>query len=729
MKKILILMLAICLVLPIISAAEIDNWKSFDEDVGNYGKITIFNYNFIGKIFDIKLIELELQENTAICSTNCYAEKEITLYEEGPLIDDIRFIEFKLGEEFESSIKDYNFYIQEGEKDVDDYGWVVTGKYYNGSSKQEYKKTGSHKEPNWILYNEGEIKQAGTYKIRLEGSKNFRQTVDWQIKSQGKWIDDWAIWGSATIGNSDEVIDAYVYAIDTNWWGQIFTMPINGNISKIRLNLTMEGAPIADFIISIRGVNASNAPATSGDFIKVSTASNTLTEGVNDFTFSPANYTFLENTNYTIVMRGPSIGGADRVHVGYNSSSSYVHGMYYSPSSGGAGWTLSLPEAPTEKCNGPGSLVFTAYFEGNLVTLNAPVDNYNSSLSEVVFNCSASITGASLVNISLWTNSTGIWHRNQTNSTISPITNTTLFNVTFADGTYIWGCEGGDDDGDVGFSTTNRTFSVDTTDPIILINSGNGTVNHGSYNVNHTINYTITDTTLQSCWITYNSINTTLSCSTGVPNTVSITLATDEFNATITANDSLGNQNSTFFSWTYKIFENSQTYNNETTEGNLETFSANLTLGSGLTISETNFYYGNTTNLGENFKLGGFDIIRKKDFVVPNVVDNQNITFNWSITLSDDSVINLTNFNQSVSNISIDDCSIYSTKLYNFTILDEEEQTLVTANNSIDFLINVYSLDRSTQILNYSKNVNLSTLQIQLLLIKLLHKILLYLIY
>ena len=47
------------------------------------------------------------------------------------------------------------------------------------------------------------------------------------------------------------------------------------------------------------------------------------------------------------------------------------------------------------------------------VSLNTPIDNDVVSSSSVNYNCSATTSGV-LSNISLWTNSTGIWHRNQT---------------------------------------------------------------------------------------------------------------------------------------------------------------------------------------------------------------------------------------------------------------------------------------------------------------------------
>ena len=48
------------------------------------------------------------------------------------------------------------------------------------------------------------------------------------------------------------------------------------------------------------------------------------------------------------------------------------------------------------------------------VTLNSPPNYLNNSFNTVNFNCSASDDVTYLSNISLWTNSTGTWHRNET---------------------------------------------------------------------------------------------------------------------------------------------------------------------------------------------------------------------------------------------------------------------------------------------------------------------------
>ncbi len=144
----------------LISSASYDNIKSFDSKVGDYGKITIRDWFGLRK-----LVELTLTENSDICNVDCSAEKEIILHQSAPLIDDVRFL-----------IKQRNGDWEEGE--IENYYFQIVN------------------DKSTISYEPGTIMPAGTYTLRLIGKKDILETVDWQITSQGKLIDDWAQWTS-----------------------------------------------------------------------------------------------------------------------------------------------------------------------------------------------------------------------------------------------------------------------------------------------------------------------------------------------------------------------------------------------------------------------------------------------------------------------------------------------------------------------------------------------------
>jgi hypothetical protein len=108
-----------------------------------------------------------------------------------------------------------------------------------------------------------------------------------------------------------------------------------------------------------------------------------------------------------------------------------------------------------------------------IITLNAPANNANSSNALVTFNCTAS-DNIQLKNVSLFSNFTGSWIENETNS--SPINNSaTIFTKYPADGRYIWNCQACDIAGGCVFGASNYTLNQNQSDiqgPATLSDAG-----------------------------------------------------------------------------------------------------------------------------------------------------------------------------------------------------------------------------------------------------------------
>ena len=178
-----LVLLILCLtsIQPIL-ALTFDNIKYFDKGIGKYGKVRIENMFGLGSTLE----ELELKTNTPKCSSGCQAKIDIELYTSGALVDDVRFLTRYGRDWVEEPINSYRFEVVDGEKEVDVYGWVGSGRLdKNGTEIKEYKKIGSRFEDNWIPYSEGEKYSPGNYTLRLIGSKHHAKIVDWQITSQG----------------------------------------------------------------------------------------------------------------------------------------------------------------------------------------------------------------------------------------------------------------------------------------------------------------------------------------------------------------------------------------------------------------------------------------------------------------------------------------------------------------------------------------------------------------
>jgi len=149
-------------------------------------------------------------------------------------------------------------------------------------------------------------------------------------------------------------------------------------------------------------------------------------------------------------------------------------------------------------------------FDGT-ASLNSPANEYVSPTTSVEFNSTSYATeDETLVNMTLYHNASGTWTAIETQS-ITGIENTTTWTDTFSDGDdFIWGVQACDTL--ECFFSGNRSLSIDTTNPIIdIITPANGTLFDLFKEVGNTqdINFTITDTNLDTCWYEYNGVNTT----------------------------------------------------------------------------------------------------------------------------------------------------------------------------------------------------------------------------
>ncbi|MFH1455838.1 MAG: hypothetical protein ABIF40_02725 [archaeon] len=124
-----------------------------------------------------------------------------------------------------------------------------------------------------------------------------------------------------------------------------------------------------------------------------------------------------------------------------------------------------------------------------VVSLGSPVENYNSSISNVTFYCNA--TNDELSNITLWTNVTGSWAANLTQELSGP-SNSSVFNLTnISDGIYIWNCYVEDNHSNNAFASTNKTFRVDTSLPVPWLNAPANNLNISTSTIR--FNWTVTD--------------------------------------------------------------------------------------------------------------------------------------------------------------------------------------------------------------------------------------------
>jgi len=168
---------------------------------------------------------------------------------------------------------------------------------------------------------------------------------------------------------------------------------------------------------------------------------------------------------------------------------------------------------------------------------------------------------------------------------------------------------------------------------------------------------------------------------------------------------SLAETNSTFEVVPFQTL--AEDYLNTTISGSTDYFSINLSLFTGVRVSTIDFVY-NGTSSGASFteyETGKYFVSYLKN--IPSVLADTNLTFYWAVELEGGSEQNSTLHNQTVQNLLFDNCSVYTTVIFNFTVVDEDTQVMlngVTDNTSVKVDLNLSRLDSSGLFTNFSSS-------------------------
>ncbi len=322
-------------------------------------------------------------------------------------------------------------------------------------------------------------------------------------------------------------------------------------------------------------------------------------------------------------------------------------------------WNRILtPSEVTQLYNGGSGISFELIPQIN-ITLNSPVNNFNSTSQTINFNGTISVLAPD--NVTLFIDDVG----NETNS--SGILGNYLFTKILSEGTHTWNYEAcSSDECNNG---TARTFTIDTIFPTINITFPNVTIDFYEINTNLSVNWTINDSSLDTCILEFEGVNRTVTC---LDNQTEINI-TNNVNKTIIfyVNDTVGNMNSSSVTWDYKIFGSNHTFNTSSSETKSETFSINLTANSSLT--EVVLDYN-----GTDYSTTKSGTVYSRTLDVPTGTFNK--TFKWKSTYAGDT-IESTEYNQniSVTNFSICDGSLTDDFL-NISFKDEDDLSVLNAS-------------------------------------------------
>jgi len=768
MKKLLIILLMGMFLVSFVGAAVLP-MKSFDDKIGDYGKVTIHNWNIIGKIFDLKLAELELKENTDTCGSSCSAETEIVMYQRGSLIDDVKFMTLQEDESWiKQDIKSYQFYIKTGEEvyDVDDFEYQCKEQeVYEPKNDTTYTekydcknvKVGTHKETEklWEEYTLGSEVETGTYEIKLEGEKKSSRTVDWQITSQGKLIDEWAVWGKnpnlIAYWTFDETTGDVIDVVNGLYnWTEVGTVPESSGVldgsrghtsvsnyfkqvkgtTDIMSSIENQNFTIAGWVYTktardhgpvwsnsrgsaTQGFRVFNYYAGAEDrhiVLEINSGGTSKKDGVEGTDYIPSvenrwihwalkrdgsnftlfwNGSIIRNVTRTGVLNLSTAGTNAQFNLGYQLA---IDQKYNENTYDDTGfWDKALTDAEIVNLFNSGEGKYYSEIQGNLIVLNSPENDYGPSINTIEFNATATQTVATISNMSLWTNQSGIFQQENVTTGLSGNTNETIWSHTIiGNGNYLWGVQACDSDGDCGFASENRTVNVDSTAPVITIISPTTPISYGYVNQNVTLNWSIVEAgTFDSVWYNHNSSNITVYGASNVSN-FSIESYINN-NITVYANDSVNNIGSTFYEWNYTLFENSKTYPTTTFETDTEYFIINLTYDDSIYLSMN----GNLNHNGTNSVLtdtgSGSNVIFNSTIVIPVVTASGTMDFFWNVSLNDGATttyITSPTYSHSVTalqliNITNTACPAGYFETANYTFKDANN--LTDQNMSIDY--------------------------------------------
>lgn len=630
MKKLLIVFLLIGIFcISLVSAGALDfNKKYFHEEVGEYGKVSIEDWFGFGK-----QAELTLTENTEVCpKEKCKAIiPEFIMYEDGILIEDIRFI----GDQ----PKSYQIYIND--------------------------------EP----YEIGTEVKEGTYDVRIEGELEILQQTDWQIKVSGYWIEEWALWDA-----SGGIVHYYKFDETSGTFG----LDTKGTTDGFPKNMTGTSPTDEGFINY--GIDGVSATTTGSPRAINETGAWAINMWVNHTAAQTGNVFSIEgnDTNRFVLESDGDIrvfwNGADSgsqaqgvptdgtewsmltlVHDTGTEMSTYYNGVWYDNftalgsnvdnndfrigrDGNGADsltavfdevgiWNRTLTDAEVlELYNGGAGL--PADF-GTTITLNSPTDNLNTINKNLQFNMTASLINGNLVNATLEIyNPAGSLRATNFTSLTGTLNNTVLSISDFViNNSYKWNyfvCSNNLTDDICNYANSNRTFNIIPYE----------------YNL-ETFNLSSYETSTESF---------TLNISVGQDTTISS--ATLNFNGTSYAGINIGNATEQI--WIYSLTNENNVIGNKT-------FNWTVDYGEGTKQTNTRGQFVNNTVLG---LCNGSLITPYVNFSFKDEADDSSIvasistsTFNYWI--GDGSVNKTLTYINNTANPSYPFCSIPSDKILN----------------------------------------------------------------
>ena len=358
-------------------------------------------------------------------------------------------------------------------------------------------------------------------------------------------------------------------------------------------------------------------------------------------------------------------------------------------------------------------------------------------MNTVTFNCSASDDVTYLSNINLWTNSTGTWHRNETETIYiinGTILNTTQLTKTASDNYYVFMQRQNTNSYVLGYlvqwRVTETSYKADVIFEFVYqngtkLNTSSYRISSDSYtnrsisnpsislaspfgwNVSNINTYIIATDTSTGVWINYQNI-TIISNNSPLSKNSSFNYKLTGYTYRNCEASNVDNSCS-FDASNYSIHQglnvNSVSYNTSTLQTSTETFLLQLNKSTSISSINATLYY-NGTPYASTTTISGNQVNISNSISIPADISGD-IIFYWEITsfgtLGSTTQI-LGNYTQEVTNFTIYSCTGASPSglTLNFTLYDESSKNKI--NGSFESTFTYFMIGGSgttTQSYNY----------------------------
>ena len=458
------------------------------------------------------------------------------------------------------------------------------------------------------------------------------------------------------------------FRIGKTWnWGNYFT----GSIDEVALwNRSLTDSEVTTLYDSGTGTFCPTFLCTTN-----SAPSVTLNLPVNNSNLTTTIYNF-NGTIYDDINLANVSFKIDGVIISTNTSglnNSLYNFQYTGLTNGAHNWSLLATDNSSQTTES--TRTFNVSVTAPVVTLQSPVTQYNITSQTNSF-IGFVTSPDTLVNVSLVQNGTTITAT--TNTTGLNNTNYT-FSGTFPEGSHTWNVIACDAQNDCGSGTT-RTINIDTTSPTINITLPTAVSSYAESGQNETLNWTIYDANLNSCWYEYGGVNTSVTCSA---NTTLFTLGSGR-SINFWGNDTFGNLAGSSRTWSYTLFLNSISYASEVYETSTATHILNLSYDTS-TLAVTAFLEYDSINYSATkaVETNGAVFTREFDIPIGGVTGSKNFTWFMEVTEGVTQNSSTRQYNQTINEIYLGLCNVNQTIAgVNFTYYDEDLGTIINGTNA-----------------------------------------------